>query len=402
MIQDEGDKERMSGESPMEARGPLLPLTEVKEQSQRPKVVVHSAVYVTAWIACSSGTILYNKWLLDTLGFRFPIVLTTWHMFFATVMTQLLAHTTTLLDSRHSLKMNKEVYIRAIFPIGFFFSLSLIFGNKAYLYLSVAFIQMLKATNPVVVLVITWSLKIKPFDAKTLFNVSFIVLGVIIASFGEIKFVLAGFLCQVAATGFEATRLVLIEKLLSSFKMDPIVSMYYYAPICTLMNLAASMWFEVPDMSMNDIWKVGVPNLVANAMVAFLLNVSLVLLIGKTSSLVLTLCGVLKDILLVAASILIWGTPVTPTQFFGYTIALSGLVYYKLGGEQLKQQIAGASRWWAEMGMQRPRLRQGLIFLGIFLCLIILVGGVGPRFVETTPAKTEKGWLRSVLGSVGV
>lgn len=67
-------------------------------------------------------------------------------MFFATVMTQLLAHTTTLLDSRHSLKMNKEVYIRAIFPIGFFFSLSLIFGNKAYLYLSVAFIQMLKVS----------------------------------------------------------------------------------------------------------------------------------------------------------------------------------------------------------------------------------------------------------------
>jgi hypothetical protein len=217
-------------------------------------------------------------------------------MFFATVMTQLLARTTTLLDSRHSLKMNKEVYIRAIFPIGFFFSLSLIFGNKAYLYLSVAFIQMLKvaapssnlktphltsiqATNPVVVLLITWSLKIKPFDAKTLMNVSFIVLGVIIASYGEIKFVLAGFLCQVAATGFEATRLVLIEKLLSSFKMDPIVSMYYYAPICTLMNLAASLYFEVPDMTMSSIWKVGVGNLIANAMVAFLLNVSLVLLV---------------------------------------------------------------------------------------------------------------------------
>lgn len=47
MIQDEGDKERLSGESPMEARGPLLPLTEVTEQPQRPKVVVHSAVYVT-------------------------------------------------------------------------------------------------------------------------------------------------------------------------------------------------------------------------------------------------------------------------------------------------------------------------------------------------------------------
>lgn len=55
--------------------------------------------------------------------------------------------------------------------------------------------------------------------------------------------------------------------------------MYYYAPICTLMNMAASLWFEIPDMSMDDIWKVGAPNLVANAMIAFLLNVSLVLLV---------------------------------------------------------------------------------------------------------------------------
>jgi hypothetical protein len=130
-----------------------------------------------------------------------------------------------------------------------------------------------------VVLLITWSLKLKPFDMKTLLNVSLIVVGVIIASFGEIKFVLAGFLCQVAATGFEATRLVLIERLLSAFKMDAMVSLYYYAPICTVMNFVASAIFEIPDMTMNDIYKVGIANLIANALVAFLLNVSLVLLV---------------------------------------------------------------------------------------------------------------------------
>jgi hypothetical protein len=59
-------------------------------------------------------------------------------------MTQLLARTTTLLDGRKTVKMTGRVYLRAILPIGFFFSLSLICGNKAYLYLSVAFIQMLK------------------------------------------------------------------------------------------------------------------------------------------------------------------------------------------------------------------------------------------------------------------
>ena len=40
--------------------------------------------------------------------------------------------------------MTGRVYLRAIVPIGIFFSLSLICGNQTYLYLSVAFIQMLK------------------------------------------------------------------------------------------------------------------------------------------------------------------------------------------------------------------------------------------------------------------
>jgi hypothetical protein len=72
------------------------------------------------------------------------IFLTTWHLVFATIMTQLLARFTTILDSRKKVPMTGRVYLRAIVPIGIFFSLSLICGNKAYLYLSVAFIQMLK------------------------------------------------------------------------------------------------------------------------------------------------------------------------------------------------------------------------------------------------------------------
>ena len=61
-------------------------------------------------------------------------------------MTQVLARTTTLLDGRKNVKMTGRVYLRAIVPIGLFFSLSLICGNLTYLYLSVAFIQMLKVS----------------------------------------------------------------------------------------------------------------------------------------------------------------------------------------------------------------------------------------------------------------
>ncbi|KIW06030.1 hypothetical protein, variant [Verruconis gallopava] len=314
-------------------------------------------------------------------------------MLFATIMTQILARSTNMLDSRHKLNMNKDVYMKAIFPIGFFFSLSLIFGNKAYLYLSVAFIQMLKATNPVVVLLITWGLGYKPFDGKTLANVSVIVIGVIIASYGEIKFVLAGFICQALATGFEATRLVLIERLLSAYKMDALVSLYYYAPVCTVMNLAASLYFESPTFSWDRVTEVGYFNMIANAGIAFLLNVSLVLLIGKTSSLVLTLCGVLKDILLVVASILIWGTPVTATQFFGYSIALGGLVHYKLGAEAIKNHIMEANRNWQEFGQKKPAAKQGIIIGTVVLTIFIMAGGLAPSFAYRSGT-----YVKSLLG----
>jgi hypothetical protein len=62
-------------------------------------------------------------------------------------MTQGLARFTTILDSRKKVPMNGRVYLRAIVPIGVFFSCSLICGNQAYLYLSVAFIQMLKVCS---------------------------------------------------------------------------------------------------------------------------------------------------------------------------------------------------------------------------------------------------------------
>ena len=45
----------------------------------------------------------------------------------------------------------------------------------------------------------------------------------------------------------------------------------------------------------------------------------------------------LKDILLVMASLWIFGDPVTLIQYFGYSIALGGLMYYKLGGDKMRQ-----------------------------------------------------------------
>lgn len=93
------------------------------------------------------------------------------------------------------------------------------------------------------------------------------------------------FLVQATGIVCEATRLVMVQRLLSSadFKMDPMVSLYYYAPACAAINGVITLFIEAPKMSMDAIYNLGIVTLIANAFVAFLLNVSVVLLVRSHS-----------------------------------------------------------------------------------------------------------------------
>lgn len=138
---------------------------------------------------------------------------------------------------------------------------------------------------PVAVLLTTWGLGVHPPNLKTLGNVSFIVVGVVIASFGEIQFVLTGFLWQAGGIVFEAIRLTMVERLLSGgeFKMDPLVSLYYYAPACAVMNGLVFLFTEFSTITMVDVNRVGGLTFLSNASIAFLLNVSVVFLVCTTN-----------------------------------------------------------------------------------------------------------------------
>ncbi|KAK4104697.1 TPT-domain-containing protein [Parathielavia hyrcaniae] len=312
---------------------------DVERQVEKPRPAErspHAVFYIANWIFFSNLTILFNKWIIDT-GFRYPVILTCWHMIFATMATQVLARTTTLLDGRKSVKMTGRTYLRAIVPIGLLYSASLVCSNMVYLYLSVAFIQMLKAAAPVAVLLCSWAWRVEEPSLKRFLNILLIVAGVALASFGEIAFSMTGFLFQLGGIVFEAMRLVMIQVLLAgdTQKMDPLVSLYYYAPVCAVMNIAIAVATEASSFQAADLAAAGYALLLLNAMVAFMLNVSSVFLIGKTSGLVMTLTGILKNILLVIISVMIWHTAITGLQFLGYAIALAGLLYYSLGRDQL-------------------------------------------------------------------
>jgi drug/metabolite transporter (DMT)-like permease len=178
--------------------------------------------------------------------------------------------------------MTGRTYLRAIVPIGLVYSASLVCSNMVYLYLSVAFIQMLKAASPVAVLLTAWAWRVEKPSLNKFLNILLIVFGVGLASFGEIDFSWAGFFFQAGGIVFEAMRLIMIQVLLSGDdqKMDPLVSLYYYAPVCALMNVIIAVGSEANKFDAADLAKAGYGFLLLNAIVAFLLNVSSVFLVS--------------------------------------------------------------------------------------------------------------------------
>lgn len=108
-----------------------------------------------------------------------------------------------------------------------------------------------------------------------------IVVGVMIACYGEIQFVLIGFIFQVLGVIAEATRLTLVQQLLTSkkLKMDPLCSLYFFAPICGAFNLLAFFAIEFRSVTLSHLQNVGILHFLANALCAFGLNVAVVFLV---------------------------------------------------------------------------------------------------------------------------
>ncbi|KAL4870314.1 hypothetical protein BDV12DRAFT_195462 [Aspergillus spectabilis] len=386
------------------------------------------------WILWSNLTILFNKWILESTPFRYPILLTTWHLLFATLATQLLARTTTLLNGRKSIKMTPKLYISRIAPIGVLYSGSLVCSNMAYLYLNVGFVQMIKASGPVITLLTSSIYSVTTLSISKVMNILFITGSVALTVSGEIQFSWVGVAIQVLALVLDANRLVLLQMITSSSsssssspssstssriviserddeesvlikneeiekqqqrrrqdeeeheqeltgkpteretlgrgipKMDPLLSLYYSAPICAVMNAILAWKGEVEPLlyspsqaqaqttdenytgdgsstGTRDLLEItlstGLGVLFLNACVGFMLNVAVFTLIGKTSGLTMTLVSIPKNILLILASVVIWGTRVSALQWMGYVGALGGLVFYSGGGDFLVKGVRG-------------------------------------------------------------
>ncbi|KAJ6574352.1 hypothetical protein B0H19DRAFT_1218354 [Mycena capillaripes] len=256
----------------------------------KPKIPI--VVIIPFWIALSVAVILYNNHLYLTLNLRFPVFLVTWHLIFTAIATRVLQRTTNLLDGTKDVDMNKDMFIRSFLPIGLLFSGSLILSNLAYLSISISYIQLLKAFMPVAVLHISWISRIVEPNWKLALTICIISSGFAMTATGEPHF------------------------------RAPLARIEDGPTLCALTSLIALLFAE-GLAPFYELARIGPLMLIGNA---------------ACIALILTLSGVLKDVLLIAAFILFFNYKVSPLQISGYSIAFAGLILFTIVNKRLTVQ----------------------------------------------------------------
>jgi hypothetical protein len=79
-MQNDKDEDVMAPLAPEKDSLSPLPVP-VSTQSQKPKLT--AMVIIPVWIVLSSTVIIYNNYIYNTLYFKYPVFLVTWHLAFA-------------------------------------------------------------------------------------------------------------------------------------------------------------------------------------------------------------------------------------------------------------------------------------------------------------------------------
>ena len=149
---------------------------------------------ILLWAGLGMTIICFNKYMYlppakGGFGFPCPMALTCMQMITGVFMTNVIKLVRPeLMPAVAAGDMTLRQYLTAVVPIGIVFASYLSTGNTAYLYLSVAFVQMLKSAGPIAVHLIAATAGLERVTVSSITAVCVIAAGVLGASVGEVSF----------------------------------------------------------------------------------------------------------------------------------------------------------------------------------------------------------------------
>eukprot|EP00736_Rhodelphis_marinus_P009340 Rmarinus@m.25835 len=296
------------------------------------KVVAAALLY---FVISISLTLSY-KWTFTYYGFHFPVAMLILLFFLEWCIAAAVRF-----HQKSPSVLDSSMYWKYVVPIGICTAFEIAGSNLSLLSISVSFHTMIKSSNTAFVLIFSFIFGVRHLDCHLVGIILLISGGISLCSYGEVDFAWTGFLYAIGSVCMAGIRWSLMQLLLQSTghrQLGPVSLLFYTLPICVVALPPLFFYLEFEDLLKyfeesedlsSKVMQLTLLILLFGVLAYGMIYIELVI-VKLTSSVTLSVIMVCKELLLIGASVAIFGDELSKENAIGFFIAVCGVVAYKI------------------------------------------------------------------------
>ncbi|KAM3871659.1 solute carrier family 35 member C2-like [Diretmus argenteus] len=317
----------------------------------------------------SIGITFYNKWMMK--GFHYPLFMTLVHLTIIFCLSTLTRQAMQCWTGKPRVILSWSDYLRKVAPTAIATALDIGLSNWSFLFITISLYTMTKSSAVLFILFFSLVFKLEEPNPFLILVVLLISSGLFMFTFESTQFNLEGFLMVLMASFIGGIRWTLTQVLMQKAELglqNPVDTMYHLQPLMFMGLLPLFLYNEGLNLSTSDkLFRAELSPLLQSlftlsigGLLAFGLGFSEFLLVSRTSSLTLSISGILKEICTLVLAADLMGDKMTTVNWLGFAVCLCGIslhvglktYYSKNKGPSLRQLSSKSPE------LELPLLRQ--------------------------------------------
>lgn len=289
-------------------------------------------LYMAFNFLSSVGIINVNKMVFKKYGYNFPTLLTGVHFVF-TFLGLLVCH------SFHMFTI-KRVPMREVIPLSLSFVGFVIFNNLSLQYNSLGFYQLFKVlTTPAIVFIQLWAYNV-PLHDKLKLSLLPVCIGVAMATVNDMEMNFIGTIHAILGVISTSFYQIWVKTKQQDLQLDSYQLLFLQAPSSAILVFVISFFTE--DIFgeagwVNYQYSTGALYAIfGSAILSFCVNLSIFLVIGKTSPVAYNVLGHFKLVCILLSGFMFYNEDTNSVKLLGTAMTLAGVIAYTHLQQNLK------------------------------------------------------------------
>lgn len=298
-------------------------------------VACRTVALVVLYYCFSIGITFYQKWFIK--DFRFPLTVVICHLIVKFMLSGMIRQVYELCTGQSRVLLTWAMYIKQLAITGVASALDIGFSNWSFEFITVSLYTMTKSTCIIFILGFSLAFGLEKRRCSLVAVVLLIAVGLFMFTYQSTQFNMEGFLLVLSASFLAGLRWTLAQLVMQRKEVglgNPIDMIFHVQPWMILGLLPLAIAFEgVPIATSEKVFRIKdrgvlvrtVSCLLAGSLLAFFMELSEYLLLTYTSSLTLSIAGIVKEVCTLYLAVQYSGDEMNTMNCVGLLICLLGI-----------------------------------------------------------------------------